>query len=367
MIWKYDTWTSGSSRFGRLIGAAREGQITAPVDLRYLQKGVPKRGAATADSSRGRVVTFLRGVYESIAETLPDVKDEAFDPDPDSDMAVQLPQQADPDPYAKALSEPNLQFSLKPKKGKGIHTKRLGIWMNPERHPEKGFEKRWLPPGHIRDYYEQFLVTEPEHFAANGKPIAFSSFWRIWYQEFGSVLQFRPTSSHAICSTCVRHKLLIKGFCGHLRARQAQVEHYADHLRSQYNDRLIYWDLRAQSRLRTSCDVLAIVDGMDQAKFQYPRSELFRSKELQGMVRPRAHICGAIVHGRGVLFCVSPADLRKDANSSIELVAHILQLLSREMDLKKVVFHLQSDNTSREVKNNHTIRFLSSLVSHGDL
>jgi hypothetical protein len=32
-----------------------------------------------------------------------------------------------------------------------------------------------------------------------------------------------------------------------------------------------------------------------------------------------------------------------------------------------LTLHIQSDNTSREVKNNHCMRFLSSLVCHGPL
>jgi len=346
------------------MGAARRGDISAPVDLRYLQKGIPKRGNDTSESSRARVVTYLRGVYDSVAETLPDVRDDTCeDVDPGAEyMAVELPQ-ADPDPYADAINNQEMRMKLKPK-GKGIRSKRLGLNLNTQRRPENGYEKRWLPPGHMRDYFEQFLLTEPDS-QAGGKPVAFSTFWRVWVEEFGAVLQFRPTSSHALCSTCVRHKLLVRAFCGHLRARECQVAHYVAHLKAQYAERLAYWDLRSSARLTSSFHVVAICDGMDQAKFTYPRSDLFRSKELQGFQRPRAHISGAIIHGHAVFFFVSPAELRKDANSSIEMVAYILHLVSKEVDLRRVTFHLQSDNTSREIKNNHTIRFLASLVSHG--
>ena len=76
---------------------------------------------------------------------------------------------------------------------------------------------------------------------------------------------------------------------------------------------------------------------------------------------------GAIIHGRGIVFAISPADMRKDANSSIELLAFCLQLLSKELDLSKVTFHIQSDNTSREVKNNIVLRWLGAMVCHGTL
>ena len=136
----------GSGRFGRLIAPARRGEVVAPVDLRYLQKGVPKRGSSGADETRGRVVTFLRGIYESVAETLPDVRDEGFDDvDAATDKVLQLPQ-ADLDPYAQAIADPQIRLRLKPK-SKGVRAQRLGLQVNVHRHPENGYEKRWLPPG----------------------------------------------------------------------------------------------------------------------------------------------------------------------------------------------------------------------------
>ena len=153
--------------------------------------------------------------------------------------------------------------------------------------------------------------------------------------------------------------------CGHLLARKQQVQAYAAHLRAQYQDRLTYWDIRGVSRDRTPFEVCAIIDGMDQGKFAYPRSDLFRSKDLSGMNRPRAHIAASILHGRMVVFTVSPADLPKDANASIETTAHCIHLLSQMVPVSRMVLSIQSDNTPREVKNNHYLRWLCSLVSHG--
>lgn len=356
----------GSRRFNRLSAAARAGHTIAPVDMRYLRKGLPTRGDSGGDSARGRVVSFLRGIYESIAETLPDVRDDSFDGDTGLEaFQAQLPQ-SQPDPYCKAL-ETQARLQIKPST-RGIRKRRMGLDLNTTRRPEEGFEKRWLPPGCIKDYYEQFLVAD-KNFAGGSdcstKPVAFSTFWRTWYQDFGEIMVFRPVSSHAVCGTCVRHKLLIKGMAGHLRARQAQIEFFSAHLQSQYNDRLCYWDLRAQSRLRSRGEVLVILDGMDQNKFLYPRSDHFKSKDLASFARPKAHCTGAIIHGWAIVFAISPADLRKDANSSIELLAFCLQLLSKKIDLTKVILSIQSDNTSREVKNNIVLRWVASLVCHG--
>ena len=354
--------SQGSRRFGRLIAAARKGEVVPPVDTRYLRKGLPTRGDADGDAVRGRVASFLTGIYESVAETLPDVRDdEAYD-GPMSEHVAAIPQ-ADPDPYTESLHDPQVRLKLKPQT-RGVRARRLGVDLNTARRPENGFEKRFLPPGHIREYYDQFLATDAGSVSSNGKKIAFSTFWRIWYADFGAILQFRPTSSHAMCATCARHKILIRSMAGHLRARQKQVEHFANHLKSQYQDRLVYWDLRAQSRLRNNLEVTIICDGMDQNKFLFPRSGLFRSKDLQSMTRPKAHVAAAIIHGHAVIFCVSPPEVRKDANSCVELLAYCLQRLSQKLDLSKVTVNIQSDNASREIKNNHVIRWLASLVCH---
>ena len=338
------------------MAAARAGEIVAPVDLRYLSKGLPAQNSN--NSSRTRIVSFLRGIYESVAETLPDIKDE-----PGSGVDVTAITLGDPeiedDPYVKALTDDTILT-----KQKHQRKRRFNLCLNTSRTKDSE-EVRWLPPGHIRDFYEQMCVTESR--SIDERPPAFSTFWRVWHEDF-SFLKFRPTSSHAMCSTCLRHKLLIRGMSGHMKARVVQIEHYASHLRSQYNDRLRYYDLRGICRLRNLTEVLLIQDGMDQAKFTYPRSDLIsESKELAGMPRPRAHITGAVAHGFLVLFTISPADLPKDANTSIETTAHILHLLSKQMSLARVSLTIQADNTSREIKNNIYLRWIASLVSHGAL
>ncbi|CAK8988948.1 unnamed protein product [Durusdinium trenchii] len=196
--------------------------------------------------------------------------------------------------------------------------------------------------------------------------ISFSSFWRVWRQEFAN-MRFRPSSSHALCSTCLRHKLLIRDMHQYLFARQQQHAFFQAHLKSQYLDRVQYWDLRGVSRLASPFQVTLILDGMDQSKFCYPRGAVYMAKDLATLQRPRAHISALIAHGHFVLFVVSSADMPKDSNACIEVTAHALQLLSERLDLSRVTLNIQSDNTTREVKNNHYLRFLGMLVSHGAL
>lgn len=345
----------GSARFGRLMKAVKDGDVVAPADMRYL-KGIPKTGRGDNDS-RSQIVSFLSGIYESVAETLPDVRDDTFDPDDVAEAVVSVEVPELMDPYVKAMES-------QPKSEKKPRKRKFSVTLNTSRKELFAGQERWLPPGHIRDYYEQFKAGMGD----DQKVPAFSTFWRVWLQEY-PFMKFRPRSNHAECATCIRHKLLIRALTGHMKARQLQVQNYAAHLRSQYQDRLRYWDLRGASRDKTPFLCVCILDGMDQSKFCYPRDDVFKAKSLQTLNRPRAHISACICHGRMVIFTVSPANLPKDANCCIETTANCLHRLRYEcnMDLRRMVLHIQADNTSREVKNNHYLRWLGSLVSHGSL
>ena len=104
-------------------------------------------------------------------------------------------------------------------------------------------EVRYLPPGAMREYWEQFQQLE-----ALGQ-VSFSLFWKVWKTEFAH-LKFRGTSSHAVCSTCLHHKMLLKELSPYLYARKQQAVLFHAHLVAQYRDRQVYWALRGSSRVR---------------------------------------------------------------------------------------------------------------------
>ena len=70
------TSPAGSRRFCKLCEAAREGNVAPPVDLRYLKKPTSRIGVSS--QVRPDVISYLESIYESVAETLPDFRDEAF-------------------------------------------------------------------------------------------------------------------------------------------------------------------------------------------------------------------------------------------------------------------------------------------------
>ena len=212
--------------------------------------------------------------------------------------------------HAKATSSSKKSSKNKVKRSLHINPARLQL------------ETRWLPPGHMLDYYDQMKIAEE-----GLTPVSFACFWRTWLREFPH-LKFRSESSHAMCTVCLRHKLLLRQFASHLRARESQKRMYIDHLKAQFADRGVYYSLRGDSRLRGSPTIVLMTDSMDQCKFIYPRAgALFRSKELSTMIRPKAHITGILCHGFFFMISVSAQDLRKDSSTMVELLARCLTIL----------------------------------------
>jgi intracellular sulfur oxidation DsrE/DsrF family protein len=111
-------------------------------------------------------------------------------------------------------------------------------------------------------------------------------------------------------------------------------------------------------------EIVLIQDGMDQSKFQAPRSSLVRAKVFESFNRPRLHVAGVICHGRHVALYLSEPDVAKDSNTSCEILAHTLHELAQQgVDLSACKVTLQADNTSREVKDGILMRFVAALVS----
>ena len=301
-------------------------------------------------------MSFLESIYSSVAETLPDHRDDPADECtmytlnmPVSDQfSAQLDSQ-------EQLGEGHTEMT---KAAPLPRIKKKSITVNPAR---VGLEVRFLPPGKMVDYFEQYKAVTQD----SSEQVAFSSFWRIWSEEFNH-LRFRDSTSHSICSVCVRHKLLIKELSGHFAARAKQVSLFGEHLRAQYLDRTQYWGCRGVSRLKNHGEVTCIIDSMDQQKFCYPRSEIYKSKELSTFIRPRAHITALLMHGHFVLVTVAEHNCPKNANFMTEVIAYGLTLLRKKgVDTSKLFFRIHSDNTVRECKNNILLSWIGSMVGRG--
>ena len=166
-------------RFKRLRDSVERGDPGPPLDQRYLRR--PCRvNCSSAAALRSDVFSFLAGVYESQAETLPDVRDAAHDPDvTESNLSLVV----EPDPYAAELNKQQTtataaaapsasNASNKQKKKKSMFRT---VTINQERAvPETGHVEKWLPPGQMMDLWHVYKQQ-----SALEKPASFVTFWRV--------------------------------------------------------------------------------------------------------------------------------------------------------------------------------------------
>ena len=159
--------------------AALEGQDAPPVDIRYLSKPLARSDSA-ASETRADVISFLQGLYDSLAETLPDSKDTTFD-DVDETM---VSREALADQYSiefnKQAAAHDHGISIpagRPKeKQKKPRTVLRGVKLNLDRvgGDEPGNrEIRWLPPGTMKEIWSQYKSA-----SALEKPAVFPTFWK---------------------------------------------------------------------------------------------------------------------------------------------------------------------------------------------
>ena len=194
---------------------------------------------------RRAVALFFSEMYQSAAEPL---LDHAWDPGwldaprPDQAVAVLDPPLEDGGPLALSsvlLSTANLPV-------------------------------RYLPPGRPRDLYWQYLAWHDhlqEGFGGeegddpdagdtlSGCPRTAASWptcWRTWSDNWKDVIKFRKSSQHTRCNVCHDFEQALHRSRGNLPEKVALARRLREHLRDQYLDRTIYWNMRWLSRNRCS-------------------------------------------------------------------------------------------------------------------
>lgn len=145
-------------------------------------------------------MTFLDQIYNSIAETLPDFKDELG-----ASSAVQM--NLNNDPYAKVFhdecADPDLlqRSNPKPRKQKGQ------VQINLAR-TSKTMEEKWLPPGSMKEYYDQYVAQ-----SGLEKPGSFPSFWRVscsaWFHRLCAFFQNNKYTKKVRCIFSSAFKIIL--------------------------------------------------------------------------------------------------------------------------------------------------------------
>lgn len=187
----------------------------------------------------------------------------------------------------------------------------------------------------------------------------------VWGRDF-TKMAIRRVSHHSSCTTCSKHKMILKRLGSDKRLRAFQMKEYQLHLDRQYQDRVIYWQGRAKSRMGVQPNglttVALICDGMDKSKYRYPRSAVCGTKAFGSFVRPSLDLTAVITHGHNLILACSEPYTKKDSSWTAELITHALEKVSRTTDLRQCEILLQCDNCGRENKNNAICRLAGVLV-----
>ena len=186
-------------------------------------------------------------------------------------------------------------------------------------------------------------------------------------RHFDDKLRIRATSHHGKCSICVRHRLLIKRL-PRGPARLSQINQFQRHLKRQFADRQKYWFHRSASRSDAArggdiSTVCIIVDGMDQQKHCYPKSEAMSSKEFHSWARPRMSSSTVIAHGHAVVMGLSPQNTPSSSSRTVELVAYTMTKVLHYVNWTNCFLELEADNCSKELKNQTTLRVFSTMIA----
>ena len=113
------------------------------------------------------------------------------------------------------------------------------------------------------------------------------------------VRQMRKTSQHGQCKICFDHYLVLRNPKADWETKARAARNLREHQRQQYVDRTLYWSLRWSSTHNRSCLVI-IIDGMGKFGTAWPHFGHDRaSKEMDGIIRPKMVLTGALAHGWG--------------------------------------------------------------------
>jgi len=234
---------------------------------------------------------------------------------------------------------------------------------------ELGVPVRYLPPGRLHDVYLQFLAWHDVNSidGQGNSPASFVTFWRHWKAKWHTCLKFRKVSQHSTCQVCFDLKRAIEAARGDLAAKIEVSKELRNHLKAQYQDRTVYWNLRWASRQHM--DVLVvIIDSMDKTKFAMPRYQFGeKPKGLERLIRPRMTCTGVMAHGWFTGVYLSDESVNHGADYSMDLLVRAVSKVWRMCREQNRPFPrhlvLQCDNTPAQFKNKLTMLMMAYLVS----
>ena len=194
------------------------------------------------------------------------------------------------------------------------------------------------------------------------------TFSKCWYGSWSKVLQLKFPSDHSCCQTCFELREKTYRTWAPLPQKLQWARMWRDHLRDQYMDRVLYWNLRFASREFDSTVLVIIIDSMDRKKAVWPKYDFTRKPhEIEALKpRPRMTITGGIAHGWCTCIFVAQETLTHGSNAYVEVLCQILDKVADmcKVQCRRFPVHLvlQADNTVAQTKNQYASAFCSQMV-----
>ena len=330
--------------FAALLGMAPRTlykQVSQALDMRRAI-GDAGRLAERRDAPQRQIChTFFQNLYLSAAEPLPQGQPVKFNDDSDDEC----------DGLAQWTADKTLM---------DLATELCGSFT-------AGVPMREMPFSNLNDVYFVFLASCETSGIHEKAPSRFT-FARAWHENWYKVLKFRFQSSHMQCQTCFELSQHTYNVWQAFADKLAWARLWKKHLREQYEDRTVYWSLRAASREFDSTILTIIIDSMDNKKCAWPRYNYKkRPHEVEQLKpRPRTVVTCGIAHGWVTAFFLTEENLSHGSNAFIDV---LVQLLSKVCEMCKVQgrrfpVHLavQADNTTGQTKNQFVAAFIAYIV-----
>ena len=194
------------------------------------------------------------------------------------------------------------------------------------------------------------------------------TFARAWHGSWSKVLRLKFPSEHSYCQTCFDLRERTYRTWAPLQEKLQFARRWRDHLRDQYMDRVLYWNLRFLSRRFDSTLLVIIIDSMDRKKAVWPKWDFNRRPhEIEQLKpRPRMTVTGGIAHGWCTAIYIAQETLSHGSNAYVEVLCQLLDEVSRlcRVHGRRFPVHLalQADNTVAQTKNQYAAAFCSQLV-----
>ena len=371
ILWKLNGKRVCYKAFCQLLGTGTVGlrrMIAGQPDMRKSTLFGERCPAPRPTPQRDAVDFFFMELYNSAAESMPeDARGSAAS---SFKQLLSKVEEDDDDPWEDCPAEA-LGLDLVEARLPVDQTMAL---TRASRYPTSvGMPLRHVGHTSLMDLYWQFCAAwdTVQEFSPTGVqesrgPPSFDTFRRRW-KCWGHLLAIRKSSQHAECNTCFDLKMRLHQHSTSWADKIQAARDLREHYHHQYLDRCIYWSLRWCSRYQSTICVV-ILDGMDKAKYAYPKVPYGRvSKELAEKIRPKAPITAAFAHGFGVYLFMTSELQNHGADLFCELLTRVLESVSQSCRLRGIQMpeHLVvvTDNTVSWAKNTFANEFFAYLVA----